>query len=79
MQNINGQELCFGLLDQSTEQTICNIHTNIIMRQTNHYALKPSGRIRTVITQYLRISHSCIAVITQIDRSHTAVGKVRYL
>ena len=35
MQNINGQELCFGQLDQSTEQTICNINTNTIMRQTN--------------------------------------------
>ena len=35
MQNINEPELCFGQLDQSTEQTICNIHTNIIMRQTN--------------------------------------------
>ena len=35
LQNINEPELCFGQLDQSTEQTICSIHTNIIMRQTN--------------------------------------------
>ncbi len=35
LQNINEPELCFGQLDQSREQTICNIHTNIIMRQTN--------------------------------------------
>ena len=37
LQNINELELCFGQLDQSTEQTIDNIHTNKIMKQTNPF------------------------------------------
>jgi hypothetical protein len=37
LQNINESELYFGQLDQNTEQTICNIYANIIMKQTNPF------------------------------------------
>ncbi len=37
VQNIYESELYFGQLDHSTEQTICNILTNIIIKQTNPF------------------------------------------
>jgi hypothetical protein len=35
LQNVKEPELCFGQLDQSTEQTIRTMNTNITMRQSN--------------------------------------------
>ncbi len=55
LQNINESELYFGQLDQSTEQTICNIHTYIIMKQTNPFCTEAFSENSFLIVHIIEV------------------------